>query len=59
VVELGDTLRSGRSARKGMGVQIPPSALFLYLIWLRMCLFDIRIGIAWELDNKEIGFVFT
>jgi hypothetical protein len=30
VVELGDTLRSGRSARKGMGVQIPPSALFLF-----------------------------
>ena len=29
VVELGDTLRSGRSARKGMGVQIPPSAFLL------------------------------
>jgi hypothetical protein len=32
VVELGDTLRSGRSARKGMGVQIPPSALFKWAI---------------------------
>jgi hypothetical protein len=28
VVELVDALRSGRSFRKGVGVQIPPSALF-------------------------------
>ena len=29
VVKLVDALRSGRSSRKGVGVRIPPSALFL------------------------------
>ena len=28
VVELADALRSGRSVRKGVRVQIPPSAFF-------------------------------
>ncbi len=54
VVKLVDTQRSGRCARKGMGVRVPPSALHSVSAWSTSGLRRFLLSVDSKSDSKML-----